>query len=322
MKNLEEKRNEFFEDDEQKEEQDKLIEDIEEEKEEEVEELIPSSIVEEIKKKIELAEIEEPSEIIEEIEDEIDQEIDKEISQDIPEQIAIEPIIETVKKDETPWIFFDYSGTLVNTITALSKTYTRFLGKEFTPESVKQLYKDYPKLSKFAIIRKYKFNPFKFLFGGKKKFEEIRKEEFWNGVRAFPGIPEVLLRMEKIVLAKYAIVTHETEIEDPEERAKIFQHFGIPIHFHEVITDYSNKEEKFNKFIQEKGIQNGIMIGDTQFDLDLGRKIGFFTIGVTWGFSKREEFNAHFIIDDPREILQVVMNLMHQFELYRLHGDP
>ncbi len=327
---MEEKQNEFLEDNNG--EKEPQIE-----SEETNEEISPNSIIEEIKKKLEATsfnekieeEKEEPIDIIEEIEEEIDQEIDQEIRQetdqeiiqDIPELTTVETPVESIQKDETPWIFFDYSGTLVNTVNALSKTYTRFLGKEFSTEKVKQLYKDFHSLGKFAIRRKYKCNIFKFLFG-KKKFEEIRREEFWNGVRAFPGIPEVLLRLQKIVLAKFAIVTHEIEIEDPIERAKIFQHFGIPIQFHEVITDYTSKEEKFNKFIEEKGIQYGIIIGDTQYDLDLGGKLGFFKIGVTWGFSKREEFNAHYIIDDPREILQVVMNLMHQFELYRLHGDP
>ncbi|MBN1330652.1 MAG: HAD hydrolase-like protein [Candidatus Heimdallarchaeota archaeon] len=313
---MEERQDDFIyeeEKNEEKEEQDLFPENELEEKEVE-EEFIPNSIVEEFKKKIEAIEIEKPSESIEETEEKITEQF-------IADTIT-KPIIEIAQKDETPWIFFDYSGTLVNTVNALSKTYTRFLGKEFPPESVKQLYKDYQRLGKLAIFRKYKFNPIKFIFGGKKKFEEIRKEEFWSGVRAFPGIPEVLLRLQKIVLAKFAIVTHETEIQDPVERNKIFQHFGLPNQFHEVITDSTNKEEKFNKFIQEKGIQYGIIIGDTQFDLDLGKKLNFYTIGVTWGFSIREEFNAHYIIDDPREILQVVMNLMHQIETSKLHGDP
>jgi len=234
----------------------------------------------------------------------------------------LEEVIEEAPKDETPWIFFDYSGTLVDTVNALANTYSKLLSMNFPHDNFKALYKDYPKLSKIAIMRKYKFNPIKFIFGGKKKFEEIRKEEFWEHVRAFPGIPEVLLRLKKIVNAKLAIATHETELEDPEERAKIFQQFGIPIQFDAIITDYSNKEEKFSQFINERGIQNGVFIGDTQFDLNLGIKHDLFTIGVTWGFSTQEEFTADYIIDDPREILQVVMNLVHQIEQKKLHGDP
>jgi len=254
-------------------------------------------------------------------ESEIAESIEEEEEESIEELERVDEAIE-VKKDETPWLFFDYSGTLVDTLNALSKSYTRFLGKEFPPENVKSLYKDYPKLSKIALMRKYKFNPLKYMFGGKNKFNEIRKEEFWDGVRAFPGIAEVLLRLQKITNAKFAIVTHETELEDEEEKEKIFQKFGIPDIFNAIITDDTNKKEKFDQFIEEHGIVFGICIGDTQFDLDIGLPYNFSTIGVTWGFSSREEFLANYVIDDPRELLQIIMNLMHQIDQGKLHGDP
>ncbi len=225
-------------------------------------------------------------------------------------------------KDDTPWIFFDYSGTLVDTVQALSRTYTKFLGKDFPPEQVKSLYKDYPKMGKVALLRKYKFNPLKFLFGGNKKLEELRKEEFLSSVRAFPGIPEVLMRLQKIVNAKLAIVTHETELEEEDSRKIILQNIGIPIDFDYYITDAKNKENKFNEFIVNQGISYGIFISDTQFDIEIGRKNNCYTIGVTWGFSSREELDADFIISDPRELLQIIMNLMHQIEQKKLHGDP
>jgi len=224
--------------------------------------------------------------------------------------------------DTTPWIFFDYSGTLVDTVRALAESYTAVLGREFTTEEVKSLYKDYPKMAKLAIMRKYKINPLKYLFGGNKKFEAIRKEKFWEKVRAFPGIAEVLMRLKKLTKTKIAIVTHETEIQDEEKREEILQHFGLPSVFEEVISDKKNKEEVFKNFVTEKGIKKAIFVGDTQFDLELGKSNGFYTIGVTWGFSSREEFNADYIIDDPREMLQIIISLFHQMEQETLHGDP
>ena len=59
---------------------------------------------------------------------------------------------------------------------------------------------------------------------------------------------------------------------------KIFQKFGIPNVFDAIITDESNKKEKFDQFIDEQGIVNGIIIGDLQFDLDLGLSYNFNTI--------------------------------------------
>ncbi|NHJ47117.1 MAG: HAD family hydrolase [Asgard group archaeon] len=234
----------------------------------------------------------------------------------------LEPEVEITYKDTTPWIFFDYSGTLVDTANALSKAYTRFLGKDFPPEQVKSLFKDYPTMGKVALIRKYKFNPFKFLFGGSAKLEEIRTEEFLSGVRAFPGIPEALTRLQRIAKAKLGIVTHEIELEDEEKRQEFFERFGIPIAFDKIITDAKNKEIKFDEFITEQEIQHAILISDTQFDIDIGKKYNFSTVGVTWGFSTRDELQADYLINDPRELLQIAMSLLRQIEQKILHGDP
>ena len=258
---------------------------------------------------------------IEEIEEE-SAEKEKEVEEEIFEEINEEVIKKEDIKESFPWIFFDYSGTLVDTVVPLSRSYSRFLGREFPVEQVKKLYKDYPKSNKLGIMIKYKINPIKFIFGGKKKFDEIRKEEFWDGVRAFPGIPDVLARLHKMSQVKIAIVTHETELEDEEEREKIMQKFGIPNVFDTVICDYWNKEESFANFLLENEVSYGLFIGDTQYDLDIGKKNHFNTVGVTWGFSTREELEADYTIGDPRELLQIIITLLRKAEQEKLHGDP
>ncbi|WP_332715386.1 HAD-IA family hydrolase [Pelagibacterium mangrovi] len=48
-----------------------------------------------------------------------------------------------------------------------------------------------------------------------------------------------------------------------------------------------------------------VMIGDTTFDMELGRSAGARTIGVTWGYHARvalEEAGAHIIIDDYADL--------------------
>ncbi len=224
--------------------------------------------------------------------------------------------------DETPWIFFDYSGTLVDTISALSNTYSRYLERDFSHQQVKSLYKDFPTSNKFMIMFKYKINPIKFIFGGRKTLEKYRQEEFWNNVKAFPGIPEILLKLEKIAKVKMVIVTHETELDDLEEREKILTHFGMPNVFETVITDYKNKEKSFDLFIENKQIVNGIFIGDSQFDIYLGKKHNFRTIGVTWGLSTIDELDADYVIGNPKELLQKITDWIHQLEQKKLHGDP
>ncbi|MFW9921672.1 MAG: HAD family hydrolase [Candidatus Thorarchaeota archaeon] len=245
----------------------------------------------------------------------------EEIIEEITEEIT--DVSESQEEiDRTPWVFFDYSGTLVDTVNALSKTYTKMIGKNFPPDKVKSFYKEYHSANKIKIFIKYRLNPLKFLFKGKQRFEEIRKEEFSNSVRAFPGVYDVLSRMKKMANVKMAIVTHEVELNEREEREKIFQKFGIPNVFDDVVTDYWNKKDSFDTFVEEKNIGYGIFVSDTQFDLNLGKNHNFDTIGVTWGFSSREELEANHIIDDPRELLQIIVGLLRKMEHQQLHGDP
>ena len=63
------------------------------------------------------------------------------------------------------------------------------------------------------------------------------------------------------------------------------------------------------KIIDEWGIEANeiIYVGDTGVDVKTGKSAGLFTIGVLWGFRKREELiEADVIIEHPREIVDLV----------------
>ncbi|MBY6091469.1 HAD family hydrolase [Pseudooceanicola sp. 502str34] len=51
------------------------------------------------------------------------------------------------------------------------------------------------------------------------------------------------------------------------------------------------------------GPEDAVMIGDTSFDMDMGRAAGMRTIGVSWGFHPRRELaQANVVVDDPRDL--------------------
>ena len=55
------------------------------------------------------------------------------------------------------------------------------------------------------------------------------------------------------------------------------------------------------------GPEHCLYFGDTNTDMQTGRRAGIFTVGVTWGFRPRSELaqnHADRIIDSPLEILQ------------------
>ena len=56
-------------------------------------------------------------------------------------------------------------------------------------------------------------------------------------------------------------------------------------------------------------VKDTLYIGDTNTDMDTGKGAGAFTIGVLWGFRKRDELEQHHadaIIEKPTNILDYV----------------
>lgn len=57
-----------------------------------------------------------------------------------------------------------------------------------------------------------------------------------------------------------------------------------------------------------------VMIGDTTFDMELGRSAGARTIGVTWGYHARvalEESGAHIIIEDYADLDDAIEKVLN-----------
>jgi phosphoglycolate phosphatase len=50
-----------------------------------------------------------------------------------------------------------------------------------------------------------------------------------------------------------------------------------------------------------------LVVGDTTFDIDMGRSAGTKTCAVTYGNGKKEDFgNADYVIDDFSELLDIL----------------
>ena len=59
------------------------------------------------------------------------------------------------------------------------------------------------------------------------------------------------------------------------------------------------------------GRQECYFIGDSNVDIDTGYQADMETIGVTWGFRGRKELEdagADFVVDEPFEIGEIVLN--------------
>ena len=53
---------------------------------------------------------------------------------------------------------------------------------------------------------------------------------------------------------------------------------------------------------EKTGAEMGVMIGDTTYDLDMGRSAGMKTIGVTWGYRSGTLALADVVVGAPGDL--------------------
>jgi len=63
--------------------------------------------------------------------------------------------------------------------------------------------------------------------------------------------------------------------------------------------------------LSETGVDAGraVMLGDTTYDMDMGRSAGVGTIGVSWGYHKVADLNADIVIDSFSELPDAIDKL-------------
>lgn len=131
------------------------------------------------------------------------------------------------------------------------------------------------------------------------------------------GVDEVLLSLSKNKNYKKAIVTGKCK----RALKETMDHFNF--HSHIDITKTADcgpgkpNPQILIDAMDQVGVDenNTIMVGDTVYDIEMGKAIGVHTIGVTFGYHTKDELinaGADYIIDDMREILCIIDNLFNK----------
>ena len=129
-------------------------------------------------------------------------------------------------------------------------------------------------------------------------------------VKTYDGMKEVLEGLKARGM-KLAVITNKPHVSAP---AVIERFFG------EGLFDVVQGQQEGLAKKPDPGCVEGILkelevkpeeccyFGDSDTDMKLGKAVGFYTVGVTWGFRSREELeenNADMIIDEPEKIAEV-----------------
>ncbi len=211
-------------------------------------------------------------------------------------------------------VIFDLDGTLLNTISDLGAATNHALRSLGYPQHALSSYpmmvgNGVTRLIERALPEEARNK--ETVEAAREKFKEYYDEHLCDSTEPYPGIPELLDRLQAMGLGmavasnKYRgaverLVNHYFPA--IEWRAVEGQKEGVPVK-----PDPSIVFEILSKSPARKS--KVLYVGDSAVDIETARRACVDSCGVTWGFrSRRELTDAHAdnIVDDPEEILAIV----------------
>jgi phosphoglycolate phosphatase len=125
--------------------------------------------------------------------------------------------------------------------------------------------------------------------------------------RPYPGIPETLQRLHKQV--KLAVLTNKpsastNHILEGLQLRQFFDAIAGGDTFQHRKPDPRGLRSLMKQF--DATPKRTLMVGDSQIDMETGRRAGAWTCGVAYGMKSKEICGADAIIDKPRELENMI----------------
>jgi phosphoglycolate phosphatase len=200
-------------------------------------------------------------------------------------------------------IIFDWSGVVRDSVTiqliVVNKIFKQFGAEEITLEELKKEWRQPHMLFYNKYLPNLTSEEETIAF--KKAYLECKKAE------QFPGIVDLIKKFKQagkkmVILSADISGTLLPEIES----------FGLNNIFDDIITDVHDKTEGAIDLITRNHFkkEETIIIGDSNHEIEVGKKIGIKTIAVTWGFCLEEylkNYNPDFIAHNLKELEQIIL---------------
>lgn len=208
-------------------------------------------------------------------------------------------------------VIFDLDGTLVNSITDI----TNSLNYAIEPYGLA------PKTSEevSALVGEGITKVIERVLGDErlqhrddvvKRFLEFYSEHIVDNTFPYPGVRETLERLNGF---KKAVISNKREALS----IKVLEALDLLRFFDLVIGSDSTTEKKPSPVpvlhvISSMGLtqEDSIMVGDSDLDIAAGKSAGVKTVGVTYGYRKREFLkSADYIIDEIKDLPLIIQGL-------------
>ena len=207
-------------------------------------------------------------------------------------------------------IMFDLDGTITDSgkaiMTSVSIALSR-MGYENEPEEKLRTFIGPSLFDSFK--REYPFSDEE-AWAAVDHYRKVYEEGIMYDVTIYDGIPELLKTLREKGFAVYLITSKPIAFS-----ARIVEHIGLTKYFTKEIgpdlkDPCSDKERLIKRVIQEDGLKEKecLMIGDTFYDIKGAVLAGVDSVGVTYGFGKKEdliESGATYLANSAAEIPKV-----------------
>lgn len=143
-----------------------------------------------------------------------------------------------------------------------------------------------------------------------KRFLEYYSEHLTDKSMEYPHVKETL---ENLTGFKKAVISNKKE----DLSKRLLEELGLAVYFDLIIGSDTAGERKPSAIpvlyiISKLGIspEESIIVGDSNYDIEAGKKAGIKTIAVTYGYRPREFLTgADYIIEDIRELVSLLRKL-------------
>ncbi len=210
-------------------------------------------------------------------------------------------------------IFFDFGGTLADTIEITRSIFKEVLKKDLSREEMKQFYKDISRRrTPMDLFFKYPVNPIKLLFT-KRKIKKMQEEQFLERIELFPNVKEEMERIKKIANVELILLTQNPQFQDSEYANKLLNKlFGFnPFSF---VLSGNDKYELIVRTYGEDDLSGSLLIGDLPNDIYTADMLKIPAIGVTWGYSTARELVTPFLAHDIEDLYDLILEHVKEVE--------
>ena len=202
-------------------------------------------------------------------------------------------------------LIFDWSGVVRDTVTnqmwIVNRIFKKYEVREISTEEFRENWKQPPALF-YQNYLPEGYNEEE----RTKLFQELQLDKDCPKAAQFS---EVVKLIHKCKEKGYFLAVVSSDF--PETLLPEVKKYGLENIFNEIITDANDKLEPVQKIIKENDLhlEDTFFVGDSNHEIDVAKKVGIKSIGVTWGFTSEQKLkssNPDFLVKNIDELEKII----------------